>query len=56
MITGSYRRESLRHGAPGGERFDPICRPAETHVQIHAVAVVEEWLHPCHPFNPDPKK
>ncbi|MCZ6622218.1 MAG: hypothetical protein O7C72_10035 [Deltaproteobacteria bacterium] len=40
--TGSYRRESLRHSAPGAERFDPICRPAETHVQIHAVAVVED--------------
>ena len=56
MITGSYRRQSLRHSAPGAERFDPICRPAETHVQIHAVAVVEDWLHPCHPLNPDPTK
>jgi len=38
-------------GAPGGERFNPICRPVETHVKISAVAVVQDWLHPCHPVN-----
>ncbi len=48
---GSYRREPLMLGAPGGERFNPICRPAETHVKISAVVVVQDWLHPCHPVN-----